>query len=65
MDTSKDISEFCWAVDDEVGLVAVFENDGEHILSTVASTDTEPMPYGERYIKSYTIEGNYTLVLEE
>jgi len=61
-DTGKDITKFCWAADDEAGLYAMFNNNGEYILATVANTDDEEVPRGERYIETYTCEGTIELV---
>jgi len=54
-DTNEDLSQFCWAADDEAGLYVLFDNDGKAVL---ASTDE----HGEKYIQSYTYEGHIKLV---
>ena len=62
VDTGEDITRFCWAADDEAGLYALFDNDGKSVLATKAVTVDEADERGERYIESYTYEGNIRLV---
>lgn len=52
LNKGKDVSRFCWAVDDEAGLVAMYENDGEHILLNEGRTDCD----------TFTAEGDYEIV---
>lgn len=60
--TGNDISRFCWAADDIAGLYAVFENDGNCIISTPFDP---AYPDEGSYIESWTYEEAIKLVRRE
>jgi len=54
-DTKEDISQFCWAADDKMGLCAMFENDGKQILSSKNESN-------ETHVQTFTYERNIEIV---